>query len=1555
MDLESDQNNDVAKLPLLKQGDDEMWKLRIEQYFQVQDYALWDVIENGNSFNPVPRIIANADGTSTSTISCPVTTEEKAQKKNNVKARSMLLMALPNEHLLTFSQYKDAKTLFKAIQARFGGNNATNKTQKTLLKQMYENFNAPSKESLDSIFNRLQKIVSQSKPDLETISFDDLYNNFKIVEQEVKRTVISSSSSGSPNMAFFSSPSSTNEVDTASIQVSAASTPVSIVSYPDNTANLSYATVYAFLERYDKTKVECFNCHKMGHFARECRSPRSHESRPRNQDSSRKTVIVEDTSFKAMVAIDEVGFDWSYMADNEVPTNMALMAFFRLRELNKSEFDLANYKRGLAFVEEQLVFYKKNEVMFCDQIVVLKKDASFKESDIITLNLQLEKLKKEKESNQIKIDNFENASKSLDKFIGSHIIDNSKIGLGFTSYNVVAPPPTSLFAPQTIDLSNSGLEEFKQLEFESYGPKARKSVCVETSNVIKKVSDTPIIEDWVSNCNEDESEEVVLKFENVQHKPKQVNQPRKVNQNSRNKRTNWNEMGTHKLGVGFQFSKKACFETSPLSQTIKNMMEDLLLLHAVLKKICDKKNSVLFTETECLILSFDFKLPDENQVLLKFCGIKGNKREFSNARTPQLNGVAKRKNMTLIEAARTILADSLLHIPFWAKAVNTACYVYNRVLVTKPHNKTTYELLIGSKIHFDARHEGKEKVFDQEYILLPVLITSSDVPLSNEEVVSSPKDDAGMNHPAALDDFSKMPNLEDIRIFDDAYNDRDEGVEVDYNNLETVIPCHRQEEGIDYDEVFAPIARIEEISQPLGFVDLEFLDRVYKVEKALYGLHQAPRAWPDIMFAMCACSRFQVQPKVSHMHAVKRIFRYLKAHPTLGLWYPKDSPLELITYSDSDYTGASLDRKSTTGGCQFLFSRLISWQCKKQTIVANSTTKVEYIVASSCCRQVLWLQNQLLDYGYNFMQTKIHVDNESAICVVKNHVYHSKTKHIEIRHNFIRDSYKKRLIEMVKIHTDSNVADLLTKAFDVTRFQFLVASIEPFSSLNHSIAILKFVDQHNMVAYLEKSDDNTEFHQIVDFLSLCSITYALIEEGDRVERAITTDASLEAAQDSDNIIKTLTTAMPNVDIPQGIDTGGSPRCQETIGGTSAQTRSKRVLEQPNEPPLLKGGYTPGSDEGGITLAELMESYATLSKRKRSRAVIYSSDEKGPSVHIEDSPKQGRIIEEMDKDENINLVSEQGEVQETAEHSKDDDETLAETLLNIKRSSAKDKGKGIMQETELPKKLKKKEMIQLKLQRQLNQRKENVSKGDQAKEIDWNDPQEDIRPLFERIWDQVYTFVPKDSEIEREVMKRAIFDLQQRSSKKQRLDKQTEETEEEAKAQGAGDQEVEELKLYMRIIHEEDIAIEAIPLAIKPPVIIEYKITKEGKFSTYHITRADGSIRRYTSMINLLENINREDLETFWNVVKDKYDNTRLEEGYKRVLCGDLKVMFEPNVESGVWRQLQGHEVSVWKLFFSCGVHFVRFNNLYIFLLLDKVYPFTPTTIKMMLERKLQAD
>nr|GEU29740.1 copia protein [Tanacetum cinerariifolium] len=613
------------------------------------------------------------------------------------------------------------------------------------------------------------------------------------------------------------------------------------------------------------------------------------------------------------------------------------------------------------------------------------------------------------------------------------------------------------------------------------------------------------------------------------------------------------------------------FKLTDESHVLLNVPRKDNMYSVDLKNVVHQRGIENLIDLRVKVIRCDNGTEFKNRVMNKFCEMKGIKREFSVARTLQQNKVTKRKNKTLIEAARTMLADSKLPTTFWAKAVNTTCYVQNK----------------------DAKDPGNEdsEVSNTEE---PRVNQEKDTNINSTNNINtvSPADNVTGKEDNAVDenivygyaDDINIPDLEEIKRFGDAEDD-DSGADMttrnfhqyiedalssnfpDYilaslnyvptssgksyssssNNsfglvpiasptlsllhddpymkvmhayyakessipLPIIVPpspimppkktstsaapamtqaATRQlvadsitialeaqaanmanakntnrnpeprealnytedctvkfatgtltEEALSWWNSFAQPIGIEEaykitwfefkklwikkycprtevkkmedefynlivkgndlktymdvksafiygkfekevyFCQPPRFEDLDFPDRVYKIEKALYGLHQAPRAW---------------------------IFRYLKSQPKLGPWYPKDSAFDLVAYTDSDYAGASLDRKFTTG-------------------------EAEYVATSSCYGQVLWIQNHLLDYGYNFMQTKIHIDNEITICIVKNPVFHSRTKHIEIRHYFIRDSNEKKLIQMIKIHTNKNVADLLTKAFDFLRY-----------------------------------------------------------------------------------------------------------------------------------------------------------------------------------------------------------------------------------------------------------------------------------------------------------------------------------------------------------------------------------------------------------------------------------------------------------------------------------------------------------------------------------------
>ena len=191
---------------------------------------------------------------------------------------------------------------------------------------------------------------------------------------------------------------------------------------------------------------------------------------------------------------------------------------------------------------------------------------------------------------------------------------------------------------------------------------------------------------------------------------------------------------------------------------------------------------------------------------------------------------------------------------------------------------------------------------------------------------------------------------------------------------------------------------------------------------------------PDIMFSVCLCARFQTCPKESHLSAVKRIFRYLIGTPNLGLWYPKGTSFDLIGFSDADYAGSKIDRKSTSGICQFLGHMLVSWYSKKQNSIVLSTTKAKYIAAGNCCAQILWIKQQLSDFGMFLNNIAIFCDNTSAINITKNPVQHSRTKHIEIRHHFIRDHVLKNDISIEFVDSLNQIGDIFNKPLNKAQF-----------------------------------------------------------------------------------------------------------------------------------------------------------------------------------------------------------------------------------------------------------------------------------------------------------------------------------------------------------------------------------------------------------------------------------------------------------------------------------------------------------------------------------------
>ncbi|GJV01638.1 hypothetical protein Tco_0831362 [Tanacetum coccineum] len=478
-----------TKLPILDTGKFEQWKFRIQQYLQHEHYALWEVIEFGDSYKSPPdelrKSAAGKGSAKKKGKTVAITAEDMQKRKNDVKARTTLLLALLDEHQLRFNKYDNSKDLWDAILKTFGGNEATKKTKKNQLKQQYDNFKAEGSETLEQTFNRLQAIVSQlefldvlieqddlnqkflssvapewlmysivwrNRDDLDTMSLDDMYNHLKVYEPEVQK----STGLSSQNMAFVSSSSTssgkgdvpTASVPTASAQVSTASTDVSA-------ASLSHDTICAYIATQssgsqikfeDITQIDDNDIKEMGikwnlallsmrvdrfwkKTGKKITIQGSDVAGFDKSKSYRRDPKVEEPAPNVLMAIDGIGWDWSYMDDEE--ENHALVA----DDVVPTEFSLMAMSSSISDneVRDNKIEYLKNE---------------------------LEKVNKEKENINHKLTGFEKSSNNLDSLLGEQRTVKDKTGLGFNEYTTVPPPPAQVYSPPKKDLSWTGLPEF---------------------------------------------------------------------------------------------------------------------------------------------------------------------------------------------------------------------------------------------------------------------------------------------------------------------------------------------------------------------------------------------------------------------------------------------------------------------------------------------------------------------------------------------------------------------------------------------------------------------------------------------------------------------------------------------------------------------------------------------------------------------------------------------------------------------------------------------------------------------------------------------------------------------------------------------------------------------------------------------------------------------------------------------------------------------------------------------------------------------------------------
>nr|GEU89909.1 putative ribonuclease H-like domain-containing protein [Tanacetum cinerariifolium] len=978
---------------------------------------------------------------------------------------------------------------------------------------------------------------------------------------------------------------------------------------------------------------------------------------------------------------------------------------------------------------------------------------------------------------------------------------------------------------------------------------------------------------------------------------------------------------------GGKITSKGIIKTGKLEFENVYFVKELKHNPFSVSQICDNKNSVLFIDSECIVLGKDFQLKDDTNVLFK------TPRQH-NMYSIDLNNIVPHKNLTCL-VTKALIDKSMLwhrrlsHLNF--KTMNKL--VRNNLVRGLPskcfENDHTYVACLKGKQH---KASCKTKLVNS--ISKPLHILHMD--LFGPTYVSSlnPK----WYCLVVTDDFSRFTWTFFVRTKDETNRIlrnfiteienlkdlKEELLQFKIQNVWILVDCPKREEGIDYEEVFAPVARIEAIRlflaytsfmgfivyqmdvksaflyrtineevyvmQPPGFQDPEFPDRVYKalmhekfqmsamgeltfflglqvlqkkdgiflsqdkyvgdilkkfgysdvrsdntpmdkenpwgkdgpgkdVELHLYrsmirSLMYLTASRPDIMFAVCAYARHHVTPKECHLHTVKRIFRYLKGHPKLGLWYPKDSPFDLVAYSDNDYGGATQDRKLTTRGCQFLRRRLISWQCKKQTIMATSTTEAKYVAAASGCGQVLWIQNQMLDYGLLYYHNMIAILKK----IEHNIDFHHIVDFLETSH--LRESINKTFAlphesspRVTSLNADEGsmqqrLQELMDLCTSLQRQQTQMAA--KIKDQDLEISGLKA-----RVKFLEDKDRGSAKPTQED----APIKEGIMKTGDEVRADKSTELRSNDTDEMVNVLSSmevvniLTSGVAAVSVSPVVDvsTAGVP----TVSGSF---------------PTVSSIFTTASVIDAQVAKEMEEEFARENQRVSEQLV---RDSKIARLHAEKELKM--MIEGLVRSNESKPLSKKEQM---------------EFYIFVLRSHAGWKTRHFRGMT-----------------------------------------LEEIKEKFIPVWKQLEDFVPISSKEEGERVKRKRLKIDQGSSKRMKTSEDVSE---------------EDLKGMMQLVPLEEVYVEA--LQVKHP-IIDWEIHSEEN-------------REYWKIIRTL--------------VKETLSIKQATKYKEKELWVELKRLFEPDFEDQLWTHNQAlmYDLLKWKLYDICGVHHLFYKDQEIFMLIQ---------------------